>query len=378
MPILLAPGIELMRRVTNKVKMPLVTFVFLAPTALLYAETRAHASTSTLTIVFLLAATGVYLMVSWFFQSRDGFDSLARIINRVADGDLSASSRHEVGGHFKGIMAALAHVNSSLGGIVANVRASAGKVARSAHEIATSSGDLATRTENQATTLEQTAAGMEELSQTVIQNAKTCETASALAREAEAVAKQGAQAVHGVVHGMGVIDQSSRRIADITGVIDGIAFQTNILALNAAVEAARAGEQGRGFAVVATEVRALAQRSAAAAKEIKALIEQSVGEIRDGSVKAERAGKVIDEIVSSVQEVSQLIGQVAASSSEQSAGVAEINRALTQLEGATQMNSSLVHESAANSLSLQEQAEALNHLVARFKTADEVLPRRRV
>jgi hypothetical protein len=173
---------------------------------------------------------------------------------------------------------------------------------------------------------------------------------------------------------MGSIDQGSRRMADITGVIEGIAFQTNILALNAAVEAARAGEQGRGFAVVASEVRALAQRSAEAAKEIRALIERSVGEISNGSRKAERAGTLIDEIVASVHAVSELIGQIAVSSTQQSAGLHEINKAILQLENVTQQNSALVQEGAASSHMLREQAEALRNLVARFKIAGEARP----
>src|SRR5258706_12844413 len=170
---------------------------------------------------------------------------------------------------------------------------------------------------------------------------------------------------------MGKIDQSSKRMADIIGVIEGIAFQTNILALNAAVEAARAGEQGRGFAVVASEVRALAQRSAEAAKEIKALIQQSVEQISEGGKKAEGAGKVIDEIVVSVQQANQLIGEIAVASVEQSAGVNEINKALVQLESVTQQNAALVEEASANSLTLQEQADRLRDVVGRFKLAAE-------
>ncbi len=212
---------------------------------------------------------------------------------------------------------------------------------------------------------------MEELSGTVRQNADNCKLASGLAQSAEQVARQGAEAVHAVVEGMGRIDQSSKRMADIIGVIEGIAFQTNILALNAAVEAARAGEQGRGFAVVASEVRALAQRSAEAAKEIKALIEQSVGQISDGSRKAEGAGKVIDEIVVSVQQVNQLISEIAVASSEQSAGVGEINKAILQLETVTQQNAALVEQAAASSLTFQEQADRMRDLVARFKITEE-------
>src|SRR5204863_9294454 len=234
-------------------------------------------------------------------------------------------------------------------------------------EIAAGNSNRSQRTEQQASTLEEPASGMEQLAGTVKQSADSCKLASDLAQQAEQVAKQGAQAVHGVVGGMGKIDQSSKRMADIIGVIEGIAFQTNILALNAAVEAARAGEQGRGFAVVASEVRALAQRSADAAKEIKALIEQSVTQISDGSKQAEGAGKVIDNIVVSVQQVNQLIGEIAVASSEQSAGVGEINKAILQLESVTQQNAALVEEASASSLTFQEQAERLRALVARFK-----------
>jgi methyl-accepting chemotaxis protein len=212
---------------------------------------------------------------------------------------------------------------------------------------------------------------MEELAGTVKQNADNCSLASGLAQSAEKVAREGAQAVHGLVQRMGAIDQSSKRMADITGVIEAIAFQTNILALNAAVEAARAGEQGRGFAVVASEVRALAQRSAEAAKEIKALIGQSVAQIKDGGREAEGAGKVIDDIVVSVQQVNQLISEIAVASSEQSAGVGEINKAVLQLESMTQQNAALVEEAAASSLTFQEQADRLRSIVAQFRFGDE-------
>jgi methyl-accepting chemotaxis protein len=259
----------------------------------------------------------------------------------------------------------------SLGEIVSEVRASSNAVGLSANEIAAGNANLSQRTEQQASTLEETASGMEQLAGTVTQNADNCKLASGLAQNAETVARQGAGAVHGVVEDMAKIDQSSKRMADIIGVIEGIAFQTNILALNAAVEAARAGEQGRGFAVVASEVRALAQRSADAAKEIKTLIQQSVDQISDGGKKAERAGKVIDEIVVSVQQVNQIIGEIAVASVEQSAGVGEINKAIVQLESVTQQNAALVEEASASSLTFQEQADRMSELVARFKISDE-------
>jgi methyl-accepting chemotaxis protein len=185
------------------------------------------------------------------------------------------------------------------------------------------------------------------------------------------VARGGAQQVHDVVQSMARIDEGSKRIAEITSVIDGIAFQTNILALNAAVEAARAGDHGRGFAVVATEVRALAQRSAGAAKEIKALISESVAQISEGSRQAAAAGKVIDEIVASVQRGNSLIGEIAAASAEQSAGLGEISKAINQFESVTQQNAALVEEAAARSLSFQEEADRLTKIVARFKLEEE-------
>jgi len=274
-------------------------------------------------------------------------------------------------GQFGLMVDALVDLTRSLGQIVSQVRSSSQAVAHSATEIAAGNSNLSSRTEQQASTLEETASGMEELAGTVKQNADNCKLASELAQSAEQVARQGAQAVHGVVGGMSKIDQSSKRMADIIGVIEGIAFQTNILALNAAVEAARAGEQGRGFAVVASEVRALAQRSGEAAKEIRALIQQSVTQISDGSKQAEGAGKVIDDIVVSVQRVNQLIGEIAVASSEQSAGVGEINKAILQLEGVTQQNAALVEEASAASLTFQEQADRLRELVARFKVFEQ-------
>ncbi len=233
--------------------------------------------------------------------------------------------------------------------------------------MAAGNSNLSQRTEQQASTLEETASGMEELAGTVEKNAENCKLASNLAQNAETVARNGAKAVHGVVESMGKIDQSSKRMADIIGVIEGIAFQTNILALNAAVEAARAGEQGRGFAVVAGEVRALAQRSAEAAKEIKSLIEQSIGQIREGGKQAAGAGKVIDDIVVSAQQVNEIIGEIAVASSEQSAGVGEINKAIMQLESMTQQNAALVEQASASSLAFQEQADRMRDVVAGFR-----------
>jgi methyl-accepting chemotaxis protein len=244
-------------------------------------------------------------------------------------------------------------------------------VTHSAREVTDGSMDLSRRTEQQAATLEETAAGMEELAATVKQNAENCKVASELAQRAETVARGGAKEVHAVVQGMSRIQQGSQRMSDITGAIEGIAFQTNILALNAAVEAARAGEQGRGFAVVAGEVRALAQRSAEAAKQIRQLIEQSASEIQEGSRQVEAAGKVIDEIVTSVQRANELIGTIAMASAEQSVGVGEINRSIMQLEGVTQENAALVEAAAASSHAFQQEAHRLTEVVARFRIGGE-------
>ena len=372
---LFKPGISLMRGLTTRQKMLFVTLLFLAPLAILFYQTYPQADPSTHWLVGGTLALALYGMVSFYLQADAGWLSLIAIVKRLAEGDLTAQAGSRMGGHYGTMVRALEDVNRNLGQIVASVRSSSQSVALSASEIAAGNSNLSQRTEQQASTLEETASGMEELSGTVTQNADNCKLASSLAQNAERVAREGAQAVHGVVEGMGKIDQSSKRMADIIGVIEGIAFQTNILALNAAVEAARAGEQGRGFAVVAGEVRALAQRSAEAAKEIKSLIELSVGQISDGSKKAEGAGKVIDEIVTSVQQVNQLIGEIAVASTEQSTGVGEINKAILQLEAVTQQNAALVEEASAASLTFQQQADRLKDIVARFRIAEEAAPR---
>jgi methyl-accepting chemotaxis protein len=251
------------------------------------------------------------------------------------------------------------------------VRSSADAIDQAAKEIAAGHVNLSQRTEEQASTLEETASGMEQLAGTVQQNAQTCELASGLSRSADEVAQRGAQTVRRVIERMGMIDRSSSKIADIIGVIEGIAFQTNILALNAAVEAARAGEQGRGFAVVASEVRALAQRSAQAAKEIKALIEESAGNVTEGSKLVAQAGDIIGEIVASVQKVAQLVSQIALASREQNSGVQEINKAIVQMESVTQQNAALVEQATASTLAFEEQAASLIGAIQRFRFGGE-------
>jgi methyl-accepting chemotaxis protein len=290
----------------------------------------------------------------------------------MAGGDLSvrvqAQSRDETGQ----LLLALGGMQDAFAHIVSDVRRNAESVATASAEIAHGNNDLSARTEQQASALEQTAASMEELSSTVKQNAENARQANQLALSASTVATQGGEVVAEVVTTMKGINESSRKIADIIGTIDGIAFQTNILALNAAVEAARAGEQGRGFAVVASEVRSLAQRSAAAAKEIKELIDTSVARVEQGTVLVDKAGATMGEVVGAIRRVTDIMGEISAASSEQSSGVAQVGEAVTQMDQATQQNAALVEESAAAADSLQRQAQMLLQAVSVFRLAESL------
>ena len=285
----------------------------------------------------------------------------------IADGDLThpieASGNDETGQ----LLQALATMQSRLATIVGNVRHNAEGVATASVEIASGNNDLSARTEQQASALQQTAASMEELGSTVRQNADNARTANQLAMSASTVAQQGGDVVAEVVETMKGINDSSRKIADIISVIDGIAFQTNILALNAAVEAARAGEQGRGFAVVAGEVRSLAGRSAEAAKEIKGLIGTSVERVERGAALVDKAGATMSEVVASIRRVTEIMGEISAASSEQSQGVSQVGEAITQMDQATQQNAALVEQSAAAADSLKTQAGQLVDAVAVFR-----------
>src|SRR5439155_19135741 len=265
------------------------------------------------------------------------------------------------------LLQTLSAMQASLRQIVGQVRASTDSISTASAEIATGNQDLSARTEQTASNLQQAASSMEQLTGTVKQSADSARQADRLASSAAEVAARGGQVVSQVVSTMNDINASSKKIADIIGVIDGIAFQTNILALNAAVEAARAGEQGRGFAVVAGEVRNLAQRSAEAAKEIKALIGASVDKVDSGSRLVADAGKTMQEIVSSVQRVADIIGEITAASSEQSDGIGQVNQSVVQLDQMTQQNASLVEESAAAAESLKEQALRLAQVVGAFR-----------
>jgi len=290
----------------------------------------------------------------------------ADVARAVAHGDLSMPISVKPGDS-DSLMAQLKAMQNSLSRVVSNVRQSAEGVSTASAEIAQGNSDLSGRTEQQASALEETAASMEELSSTVKQNADNARQANQLAVNASTVAVEGGEVVSQVVDTMKGINDSSKKIAEIISVIDGIAFQTNILALNAAVEAARAGEQGRGFAVVASEVRSLAQRSANAAKEIKILIDNSVVQVDQGTALVSKAGSTMTEVVNAIRRVTDIIGEVSAASGEQSQGVAQVGDAITQMDQVTQQNAALVEESAAAANSLSTQAQQLLEVVAVFK-----------
>ncbi len=300
-----------------------------------------------------------------------GVGYAASLARKVAQGDLSSSINPNTNDEIGALLHALRDMQIHLAQLVTRVRQGSEGVATASAEIAQGNQDLSARTESQASALEETAASMEELGSTVKQNADNARQANQLAQSASTVAVKGGEVVAQVVDTMKGINDSSRKIADIISVIDGIAFQTNILALNAAVEAARAGEQGRGFAVVAAEVRSLAGRSADAAKEIKQLITDSVGRVAQGSALVDQAGSTMTEVVASIRRVTDIMGEISAASSEQSAGVAQVGEAVTQMDQTTQQNAALVEQMAAAASSLKSQSQDLVQTVALFKLAGD-------
>ena len=315
-------------------------------------------------LLLLAIIVGAYYLIGSIQRPLEQASGLAE---RIAGGDLSMQESVTRGDEFGDLLRSLYTMSSALGRMVHQVRQSTDSIAIASAEIATGNHDLSSRTEQTSSNLQQTAAAMEQFTSTIQQSAGSAQQASSLAAGATGVARRGGEVVTQVVVTMQDINHSSKKIADIIGVIDGIAFQTNILALNAAVEAARAGEQGRGFAVVASEVRSLAQRSAEAAKEIKQLISASVEKVEAGSRLVTDAGTTMTDIVQSVQRVTDMIGEITAASSEQSAGVSQVNQAIGNLDQMTQQNAALVEESAAAAQSLREQADQLAQVVSMFK-----------
>ena len=334
------------------------------------AESKSRITTASILLLGILIislGTGIVGAVLIARSIIHPLNDAVKIAKIVASGDLTSKIVNSFTDEPGQLLQALSEMNTSLAMTVQKVRGSTEIIATASEEIATGNLDLSSRTEEQASSLQETASAMEQLTSTVKQNADNARQANQLAVSASDVAVNGGLLVKNVVATMGSIKDSSRKIVDIIGVIDGIAFQTNILALNAAVEAARAGEQGRGFAVVAAEVRNLAHRSAGAAKEIKILIEDSVEKVNTGSELVDQAGATMDNIVASVKHVLDIMSEIAAASQEQSTGIEEINHAVTKMDEVTQQNAALVEQAAAAAASMQEQAAHLMHEVSVFK-----------
>ncbi len=321
----------------------------------------------TLLLMLLGVAAGVGLGLGISRHVTRPLGHAVQAAQRMSEGDMSQSLEAQGRDETAQLLQALERMRAQLQGIVATVRDNAESVATASAEIAQGNADLSQRTEEQAAALEETAATMDELGSTVRNNADNAQQANQLAQGASEVASRGGQVVAEVVSTMQGINESSRKISDIIGTIDGIAFQTNILALNAAVEAARAGEQGRGFAVVAGEVRNLAQRSAEAAKEIKSLIGASTARVEQGTALVDRAGQTMDEVVNAIRRVTDIVGEISSASGEQSNGVSQIGEAISQMDKVTQQNAALVEQSAAAAESLKMQAQQLVQAVAFFR-----------
>jgi methyl-accepting chemotaxis protein len=343
--------------------------------SLLSIRAEEAASLQTRTQVALIGGTLVAIVLGLFLASW-----IARLVapplreavglaEAIADGGLTQSIAPRTTDEIGALLRALAAMQGKLVSAVSAIKMSTDSINVAAREVSAGNADLSSRTEQQAASLEETASSMEELTSTVRQNAENARQASALAANASEVANRGNEVVSRVVVTMGDINQSSGKIAEITRIIEGIAFQTNILALNAAVEAARAGEQGRGFAVVASEVRSLAQRSSAAAKEIKDLIGASVAKIKGGTAEVEKAGSTMSEVTHAVSRVTDIMGEIAAASEEQSRGIEQVSHAVVQMDQVTQQNAALVEEAAAAAQSLEDQGRQLGGIVATFRLA---------
>jgi methyl-accepting chemotaxis protein len=317
---------------------------------------------------FLSLAEGLNALMH---TSDVGLGEVNRVLGAIAKGDLTEKITASYSGTFGELKDYCNSTTDSLSVIIGEIRTAAETIFTASSEIASGNSDLSSRTEQQAANLEETASSMEELTSTVKLNADNAKQANVLATQASTVASDGGELIQQVVSTMGSINESSQKIADIIGVIDGIAFQTNILALNAAVEAARAGDQGRGFAVVASEVRTLAQRSANAAKDIKGLISDSVKKIENGNTLVGKSGDTMKEIVTAIKRVNDIMAEIAAASIEQSTGIEEVSTAVSQMDEMTQQNAALVEEAAAAAESLQSQADQLTQRVSQFRLSND-------
>ncbi len=343
-----------------------LAYLFMVVLSLVAFSGWQHAQMIVVILLALGGVLGIFIGIIFVRSITDPLCKAVDISNKIAKGDLTSridfSGKDSLGLLFD----ALREMNASLNTLVGEVAGASESIASATGEIAAGNLDLSNRTEAQASSLQQTVSTMNDITSTVRQNAENAQLANRLAVEASEVAVRGGEVVSDVVQTMGAINESARKISDIIGVIDGIAFQTNILALNAAVEAARAGEQGRGFAVVAAEVRSLAQRSAGAANEIKQLIGDSVTKVEMGNQQVTQAGSTMQDVVASINRVAEVVSQISAASHEQSSDIEQINRTISQMDDSTQQNAALVEQSAAAARSLQDQTHHLERLVQRF------------